>query len=192
MLTRLLSLSVLLTVVTVGCSSSSTQGASRGAHPSLGPSAAVPSVKTRPSAVPTPTATPFTTSADEAGARAFVAAYMREWDRALATGDTSRMATYRIDSCVCVKGERTIKATYTAGGIIVGGKLTILRWAFGAHGPAFARTAIAFHATTMTYKTPGKRDVIDRALYGDYLIDLRRAGEHWIISDIRFKEVAAP
>jgi hypothetical protein len=121
-----------------------------------------------------------------------VAAYYAEWDRALATGDTSRMATYRLASCICVKAETSIKATYQAGGRTFGAKLTILRWAYGAHGPSFARTAIAFYATAMTYKVPGKADETDPALYGDYFIDLRRVGTHWVISATRFKEVPAP
>jgi hypothetical protein len=146
----------------------------------------------KPTVSPTPSATPFVSSGDEAGAKAFVAAYYAEWDRALATGDTSRMKTYRLDSCVCAKAEMNIESTYRAGGKIVGARLTILKWAYGAHGPAFARTAIAWHATAMTFKVPGRADHTDRALYGDYFIDLRREGTRWFISTTRFKEVPAP
>ena len=119
-------------------------------------------------------------------------AYYAEWDRALATGDTSRMATYRLATCICVNAETQIRATYGAGGSVTGSKITILRWAYGAHGPAFARTAIAIHSTATTFKIPGKADQTDPAVYGDFFVDLHRVGTHWVISATRYKEVPAP
>jgi hypothetical protein len=187
MLTRGLASFSLLVVVAAGCSSSATHGASP-APASGAPSAAA----VTPSVEPTPSATPFVSSADEAGAKAFVVSYYAELDKAFASGDTSRLTPYRLATCICVKSETGIRSTYDAGGSIVGAKLTILKWAYGAHGPAFARTAIAFHATSLTDKMPGKKDVTEREVYGDYFIDLRRLENHWQISDIRFKEVPAP
>jgi hypothetical protein len=102
------------------------------------------------------------------------------------------MAPYRLPSCSCAKVETRTKTTYGAGGSITGAQLTILKWAYGAHGPAFARTAIAFHATATTFKVPGHADKTDPDLYGRYFVDLRRVGAHWVISAIRFMEVPAP
>jgi Family of unknown function (DUF6318) len=187
MLTRCLASISLLVVALAGCASAAPHGATL-APVSVAPLTATPT----PAPAPTPSATPFLSTADEAGAKAFVTAYFAEWDRALATGDTSRMESFRLATCVCVRAETRIKATYAAGGTITGAKLTVLKWAYGAHGPAFARTAIAFHATATTYKIPGSPDLTDPALYGDYFVDLRRSGTHWIVSDVRYKELSAP
>lgn len=188
MLTRCLASISLLVVVTAGCSSAATRGAS---PIPASTSAVSASVAATPPVSPTPVAKPFVSSADEAGAHAFVVSYYTELDKAFATGDTSRLVPYRLATCVCVKSERLIQKAYGAGGSIVGAKLTIQRWVYGDHGPAFAKTGIAFYATGATHKMLGKKDVTQRQVYGRYFIDLRRLADRWVISTIRFKEVAA-
>jgi hypothetical protein len=136
---------------------------------------------------PSASATPFLSPADEAGAHAFVLAYLRELDRAYATGDVSRLKPYRLDTCVCVKKEQRIVDVYSAGGRITGASYTVLGWAYGAHGPAFARTAIRFHSAAIRHHWPERPTEVDPAIDGYYAIDLRRVSAHWAISDIRFK-----
>jgi hypothetical protein len=176
----------LAVILLAGCSSSATQGA---AAPSSVPPTAVAAT---PTVAPTPSATPFASSSDEAGAHAFVVAYLAEWDHAFATGDTSKMATYQLASCFCVKAVTEINATYAAGGSYVGARFTILKWAYGDHGPAFARTAVSFQADRIVTKMPGEKDIVEPEMYGHYFLDLRRSGNHWQISAIRLKQVPKP
>ncbi len=98
----------------LGCASSPTRSA---AIPAAAPSVSM-TPRATPSPTPTPTvsATPFVSTADEAGAHAFVLAYFAELDRAYATGDVSRLKPYRLDTCICVKNEKTHPETYAAGG----------------------------------------------------------------------------
>jgi hypothetical protein len=180
--------------VLAGCASATTRAA---AVPSASASAVVaPSVIATPSASPSPTptptasATPFVSSADEAGAHAFVVAYFAELDRAYATGDVSRLKPYRLDTCICVRLERRIAGVYAQGGHITGASLQVLGWAYGAHGPAYARTAIYFHSTAISHVIPGRPTETDPALKGYYAVDLRRDRTHWVISDIRFKKAS--
>ena len=187
MLTRCLASISLLVVVAAGCASSSSTGASA-APVSVAPTSAAAS----PTVSPTPSATPFVSSGDEAGAHAFVVAYYAELDRAFASGDTSRLTPFRLASCACVKAELAIRKTYDAGGSIVGAFLRITKWVYGDHGPAFAKTGIAFYASAITDKLPGKEDVVEREIYGHYFLDLTRTAGHWTISAIRFKEVPKP
>jgi hypothetical protein len=187
MLTRCLASVSLLLVVTAGCSSSASHGAS------LAPaSVAASTAAVTPSAAPTPSARPFASSADEAGAKAFVAAYYAEWDRALATGDTSEMVPYRLATCSCAKFDRDIRSTYDTGGSLVGATIDIYKWVYGDHGPTFARTGIEFSISKIIDKTPGKKDFVEPAVYLRHFIDLRRVGAHWVISEIRYKVVSAP
>ncbi len=151
----------LLGVITgglVGCASSPTRSA---AVPSSTPvarvtvaPAATPSVAPTPTPTPAVSATPFVSSADEAGAHDFVVAYFAELNRAYATGDVSRLKPYRLDTCICVKKEEHIVQVYKAGGRISGVSYTILGWAFGDHGPAFARTAVHFHSAAIRHEWP--------------------------------------
>jgi Family of unknown function (DUF6318) len=142
-----------------------------------------------PSPTPSSSATPFVSSADEAGAYAFVKAYFAELNRAYATGDVSRLKLFREPTCICVRSEKLIVSTYTAGGRISGVSFAVLGWAFGAHGPAFARTAISFHMPSVRHEFPGKPSAVEPPVDGDYAIDLRRHSGYWVISDIRFKQV---
>src|SRR5665213_3266643 len=159
---------MLLALFVSGCASGGPSGAS---PPSVkaSASAAVPaSASASPSATPSPAlATPFVSSGDEAGAYAFVKAYFAELDRVFASGDTAALAPYRIPTCICIRVEKNIRDVYDLGGRITGARLTILKWAYGNHGPAFARTAIYFYATPIVHHLPGKPDATDRALYGD-------------------------
>jgi hypothetical protein len=135
-------------------------------------------------------ATPFVSSGDEAGAYAFVKAYFAELNRAYATGDVAELATYRLPTCICVRTDKLIRTTYSAGGRITGVNFTVLKWAYGAHGPSFARTAVSFHNSVIRHVLPGKPTVVEPPLDGFYAIDLRRQQDHWVISDIRFKRAA--
>ncbi len=180
----------------VGCASSPTRSA---AVPSstpvvrvTAPPAASPTASPSPTPSPTPSvsATPFVSPADEVGAHDFVVAYFAELNRAYATGDVSRLKPYRLDTCICARSERLILDTYKAGGRIVGVNFEVLGWAWGAHGPAFARTAIKVHVTPGKHELPGKPTVVDPVVDGYYAVDLRReSGGYWAISDIRGKRV---
>jgi hypothetical protein len=75
-------------------------------------------------------------------------------------------------------------------GRITGGEFSVLGWAFGAHGPAFARTAISVHVSAARHELPGKPTVVDPPVNGYFAIDLRRQLGHWVISDIRSKRVS--
>ena len=186
----------LLAVVVValsGCASTPTTAAA-----AVPPSAAVLASPSSPSSSPSPTpsasptasATPFVSSADEAGAHAFVVAYFAELNRAYATGDVSRLATFRTATCICIKSEKLITSTYAAGGRIAGAHFTVLGWAWGAHGPAFARTAVAVEVPAVRRGVPGRPLVTEAAAHGYWAIDLRRQLGRWTISDIRVKRVA--
>jgi hypothetical protein len=182
MLTRCLASISLLVVVTAGCSSSSSTGASAAAV-----SVAPTSVAASPTVSPTPSATPFVSSGDEAGAHAFVLAYYAELNRAFATGDTSRLAVYRLGTCSCLKFDNEIRTAHDAGGSIDGAKIVVTKWVYGDHGPAFAKAAVAFSFPTITTRIPGKPDVVEAALRIYHVLDLRRQGGAWVISDIRYK-----
>ena len=182
MLTRCLASISLLVVVAAGCSSSATHGASS-APVAVAPSSAAAT----PSVTPTPSATPFVSSADEAGAKAFVVAYYAELNRAFATGDTSRLGVFHVASCSCAKFDKEIRTAYDAGGSISGAKITVTKWVYGDHGPAFAKTAVAFSLPAITTRSPGKKDVFEAALRVFHVLDLRRVGGSWVISDIRYK-----
>jgi hypothetical protein len=172
----------------VACASSPTRSA---AIPASAPSVSVtPRVTLTPTPTPTASATPFVSAADEAGAHAFVLAYFAELDRAYATGDVSRLKPYRLDTCVCAQNEKLIRRTYTGGGKIRGVKFEVLNWVYGAHGPAFARTAISFSLPAVSHILPGKPVVVEPPLDGYYAIDLTRFSNHWTISDIRFKRAS--
>jgi hypothetical protein len=126
-------------------------------------------------------------TADEAGAHAFVVAYFAELDRAYATGDVSRLRPYRLDTCTCAKNEKLIRSTYVGGGKMAGVHFDVLKWVYGAHGPAFARTAISFSLPAISHIVPRKPVVVEPPLEGYYAIDLTRLGDHWVITEIRFK-----
>ena len=175
-----------------GCASTPTPASaappSASARVSVGASASPsPSASPTPSPTPRASATPFVSPADEAGAHAFVVAYFAELNRAYATGDVSRLAPYREPTCICVRFEARIAGVYSKGGRITGAAFEVLKWAFGAHGPAFARTAVYFHATAIRHELPGEKSEVDSPVNGYYAIDLRRQQDHWAISDMRFK-----
>src|SRR4051812_115384 len=112
---------VAVAAVCAGCSSGAAKGAAPPPPPASSPSApARASARVSPRPTPTASATPFVSSADEAGAYAFVKAYFAELDRAYATGDVSRLATYRLATCSCVGFERDIRRYYDVGGRLVG------------------------------------------------------------------------
>lgn len=178
-------------VAMAGCASTPTRAAalpsaSVRTSPTASPS---PSPSPTPSPTPRASAIPFLSSADEDGAHAFVVAYFAEVNRAFATGDVSRLVPYREATCTCVGQEELIVKAYSAGGQITGVNIAVLGWAWGAHGPAFARTAIAFHMPATRQELPGRPTVVDPPVNGAYAIDLRREFDHWLIRDIRFKQV---
>src|SRR5690242_5611403 len=89
-----------------GCASGGAPAAAPvGAERPARASSAAPS----PPPSPRPSPTPFVSSADEAGAFAFVKAYFAELDRAFATGDVWQLEPYRDVSCSCVGFERQIR-----------------------------------------------------------------------------------
>jgi hypothetical protein len=181
MRTRSLAILSLLVVVTAGCASSAATGASPA------PVAVAPSAVVTPTVSPTPSATPFVSSGDEAGAHAFVLAYYAELNRAFVTGDTSRLAPYRLATCSCLKFDHEIRTAYDAGGSISGAEITVTKWVYGDHGPAFAKTAVAFSLPEVTIRIPGRKDVVEAALRVFHVLDLRRRGATWVISEIRYK-----
>lgn len=188
-------LPALVGVALSGCASTPTRAATAPpnapASASVSPSpSASPSLGSTPAPSPTASATPFVSAADEVGAHAFVVAYFAELNRAYATGDVSRLVPYREPTCICVRFETRIVGVYSKGGQISGTDFQVLKWAFGAHGPAFARTAVYFHVTAIRHEIPGKPTQVDAAANGYYAIDLRRQRGHWTISDIRFKAAA--
>ncbi len=143
-----------------------------------------------PTASPVAVASPFVSAGDEAGAYAFVKAYFAAVDRAIVSGNTDPLVPYRLPSCSCLGVEREIRSLYVDGVRLGGARLSILKWVYGDHGPAFARTAIHFHSTAITRISPKGRTT-EPAIDGDYFVDLRRTGGRWIISDIRFKQTAS-
>jgi hypothetical protein len=173
-------------ILSTACSSSAAHGATTAPV-----SAPQSTAAATPTVVPTPSAMPFVSSADEAGAKAFVFAYYAELNRAFATGDTSELAVYHLVSCSCTDFDDEIRAAYEAGGSISGAKLAITKWAYGDHGPAFAKTAIEFTVPAITTRVPGKQDVVAHASRAIHVLDLRRVGSRWVISTIRYKEVSA-
>lgn len=187
----------LLTVIgggLAGCASAPTSAAAAPPPSASVRASAGASVTPSPTPTPTPTprvsATPFVSAADEAGAYAFVKAYFAELNRAYATGDVSRLAPYRQPTCICVGKETGIVEAYASGGRIAGVSFNVLKWAYGAHGPSFARTAIYFQLGAVRHLSPGKPTVVDPPISGLYAIDLRRMQDHWSISDIRFERAS--
>ena len=177
----------LLAVAAAGCGS---PAATHGAAPptaSASTTLAPPNRTAAPTPTPSVTATPFVTAADEAGAYAFVKAYFSSLDHAFRTGDVQALVPLRSATCSCVRFEQTIRDVYDVGGHISGAKLTILGWAFGSHGPGFARTAVYFHASQVRNVIKGKPDHVDAAFNGYYAVDLRRTGNSWVVNDVRLK-----
>src|ERR1700712_2848405 len=93
-----------------------------------------------PSPQPSPSATPFVSSADEAGAFAFTRAYLAALEKAFADGDVSRLGPYRRGSCTdCLQLEKRISDQYTAGNHVRGAQLQLQKLLLGQSGPSFAK-----------------------------------------------------
>lgn len=161
-------------LVTVSCG-----GNQKGATPPP-PVAAAPSA----TATPTPSATPFVSSADQAGAFAFTRAYFDELNRAFASGATTTLATFRKPSCSCTAIETTINETYGQGGRITGQQAKVEGLSSGETGPSF------FKVTAELTVTPGRafsrageqRDL--QGVQGNYYLLLTRDGDHWVIDSV--------
>lgn len=166
-------LAVLL--VTVGCSTGQ-KGATP--PPRLEPSATAAPTAVIPQAAPP---TPYVSTADEAGAFAFVREYFMRLDRAYATGDTSSVRPLRADACVsCVQFERQIETSYRAGRLETQ-PLTIVRLGFGQSGPAFAKIGVEFRAAAVRSIRNDGSTSVSPATEGTYFVTLVRIQDHWII-----------
>src|ERR1700712_2869072 len=62
-----------------------------------------------PSPQPSPSATPFVSNADEAGAFAFVREYISRLNAASADGNTGQLTVLRTETCSCIKAETNLR-----------------------------------------------------------------------------------
>lgn len=181
-----------LAVVVAGCSSSPSQGAAPPPKPAASAPSTVPHQPPNPPPTPRASATPFVSSADEAGAFAFVKAYFAAVDRAYATGDTSQLVPYRAKTCSCLGAEMDIHSYYDKGGKISGESLIIDRMVLGERGPAFARVGVLFHTPAVRNFLPGKAVTMTQPESGALALDLKRTGNTYVISEVQFKAQAPP
>jgi hypothetical protein len=147
-----------------------------------------PASASQPTAAPTPTpaATPFVSSADQAGAFAFTRAYMSELEKAFGTGDLSEMAPYRRSSCTgCRELEQRVSMVYQSGGSIRGTRIMVRQLLLGQSGPAFAKvTAVVENPASVTVNSQGA-SASNPPSTGSYFLLLTRQDNHWVVDELR-------
>jgi hypothetical protein len=133
------------------------------------------------SSAPTIAATPFVSTADEAGAFAFSREYLGRLERAFTTGDAVSLRTLSRPACVeCRKLEDDVAATYQRGDHVEGAHFEVGRFALGQSGPAFARVTVEVtSAPTVILHQDGSR-TNQGGGRGSYYFLLTREGDHWL------------
>lgn len=158
-----------------------------GGQKGAAPPPPITSTAAAPSASPSPsvTATPFVSSADEAGAFAFTRGYLAELQHAFETGDLARLKPLRRDTCAgCLDFESRIKSVYQAGGAITGAHLTVRNLLLGQSGPSFAKVTANVVGDRTTTLLDGRRST-GPASSGAYYLLLVRDGDHWVVDQLR-------
>lgn len=174
---RQLALTLTVGAILVGCSSA---GDKPQTLPTLSASARVDasaSLSTPPSAA--------ATAASAAGVEAFIKSYYAEINRAIRTGDVSKLATYSTPACPCRRLVASIKEKST-GSSIRGGEFTLRNVAPHDVTPTLAGAQVLYdvekaevvksdgHILETIPAAPNARDDISMVLYGG----------HWLISNV--------
>lgn len=179
-------------LLTSACSQSEPAGApapppiASAAPSSLAPTSGTSGSAAPSTAAPTPaTATPYITSADEAGAIAFVREYFRRLDDASARGYTAGLAVMRTPSCPCKAFETEVASVVASGSSYRSSPTTVHTIVQGPSGPAFSRMAAEFSAAPLQVVKTGQVLSTEPATRGVFYFDLVLVSGHWLASEIR-------
>ena len=140
-----------------------------------------------PAPAPSPpraTATPFITSADQAGAFAFVREYFRRLDEAYVSVDPSGLTPLRSAGCACGNVDQGLREQAAAGTRIVGYRHAVLELQQISRAPAYAQVGARVRTTAATSVTAGKMDRQLSATSGEFIFRLVRNGQRWLVQEI--------
>lgn len=145
----------------------------------------LPTIPPSPTAAtPTPSAA-ASTAASAASVEAFIKSYYNEINRAIRTGDPTKLATYSTPACPCRRLVTSVKEKST-GSSIRGGKFTLRSVAPHDVTPTLAGAQVLYdvekaevvksdgHILETIPAAPNARDDISMVLYGG----------HWLISNV--------
>lgn len=166
-------------LVTVGCSTSQEGATPPG--PVSGVTGAAPANPSTSVASPTP----FVTTADEAGAFAFVREYFRTLNAVDGPASLERLKPLRKNTCSCVRVEDGYAEVYDRGGHVDGARVTLGDLIAGQNGPAFFKVTAPFEAADdVVVEANGARKQ-EKGEKGYYYVTLVREADHWIVAELQ-------
>lgn len=189
-------LAIALALATSACSQSEPAGAP--APPPVGPSpvaqsssapspAAPSSAEPAPAATsvsPTTAATPFLTTADQAGAFAFVREYYRRLDDAYASGDVQPVAVMRTRTCSCRQAEQSITEDQRNGQRTVGYRHFIDEMQAGSSGPSYFKVGVQAQSSAARVEKAGTLGTSFPAATAKVVFTLIRELSTWVVDEV--------
>jgi len=143
------------------------------------------------SGAPTAAAKPYVTSADMAGAFAFVREYFRRLEVAANSGNVQPLTVMRTAACPCIKFEIGIRQDYSKGDYNRGVAVQLKTLTAGTSGPAFAKVGAPFIGKPFDILHAGRLVRRAPAITGEYLVDLVIQDGSWRIEDVHLSRSAS-
>ncbi len=172
--------------VLVGCSDDPPE-----AQPTQSASAESPTRDSEPSATsssaePTAPALPAAAKEDsKAGAKAFVAWYLRSLAHAANTGDVRNLKALSPGCAGCRDYISLYKNVYSRGGFFRDVKWTPVTWSITSQSPRTNRVLVAIRAAEARYKASADEDVMVNGKYDDaFVFELTRRMSQWTVSEL--------
>lgn len=136
------------------------------------------------SGAPTAAATPFRTTADEAGAFAFVREYYKRLDAAYVSGDVRPVAVMRTGTCSCRQAEQSITEDRRNGERTVGYRHVIGELQAGSSGPSFFKVGAQAHTSAARVEKAGAAATGFPAATAKVVFTLTRGVDAWAIDEV--------
>lgn len=176
----------ILAAALVGCSDDSPQAKPTQSATAESPTSEPESSATSSPTEPAPPALPPAAKEDsKAGAKAFVAWYLRSLAYAANTGDVRGLQAASSGCAGCSDYISLYERIYSRGGFFRDVKWTPVTWSITSQSPRTNRVLVAIRAAEAKYKASANEDVTVNSEYDDaFVFEVTRRMSNWAVSEL--------